>query len=122
MPARDAPSVQIFGYDDSQPTRRALRFFKERRVPVSFVDLRRKPIAPGELRRFVERLGARALLDETSRPFRDAGLGHLRMDDAEIVERLLADNRLLRLPLARFGSEVTVGRNEEAWARWAKAG
>jgi arsenate reductase (glutaredoxin) len=122
MPGARPPSVQVFGYEDSQPTRHALRFFKERRVAVSFVDLRRKPIAPGELRRFVERLGAATLLDETSRPFRDAGLAHLRMDDAEIADRLLADNRLLRLPLARFGNEVTVGRNETTWTRWAKGG
>lgn len=114
--------IQVFGFDDSQPTRHALRFFKERRTPISFVDLRRKAIAPGELRRFVERLGARTLLDETSRPYRDAGLAHVRMDDGEIVERLLADNRLLRLPLVRHGNEVTAGRNETTWARWVKGG
>jgi arsenate reductase-like glutaredoxin family protein len=122
MPPVSAPAVQIFGFDDSQPTRHALRFFKERRVATSVVDRRRKPIAPGELRRFVERLGARSLLDETSRPYRDAGLAHLRLDDAEIVERLLADNRLLRLPLVRHGTDVTAGRDETTWARWAKGG
>lgn len=122
MPAPDAAPVQIFGFGDSQPTRRALRFFKERRVPVAFVDLRRKPIARGELRRFVDRLGPVQLLDTTSRPYRDGGLAHLRMDDAEIVERLLADNRLLRLPLVRRGPEVSAGIDEASWARWAKAG
>jgi arsenate reductase (glutaredoxin) len=123
MPARDAPpAIQIFGFEDSQATRRALRFFKERRIPVAFVDLRRKPIAPGELRRFVERLGARALLDETSRSYRDGGVAHLRMDDDEVVERLLADNRLLRLPLVRHGTEVSAGPDEASWTRWAKPG
>jgi arsenate reductase-like glutaredoxin family protein len=122
MPAKGAPTVQVFGFEDSQPTRHARRFFKERRMSIAFVDLRRKPIAPGELRRFVERLGARALLDEAGRPFRDAGLAHLRMDDAEVAERLLADNRLLRLPLVRFGLEVTAGREESTWAHWAKGG
>ncbi|HET7027950.1 MAG TPA: ArsC/Spx/MgsR family protein [Candidatus Limnocylindrales bacterium] len=120
MPPQPPPTVQVFGFEDSAPTRHALRFFKERRVSVAFVDLRRKPIAPGELRRFVERLGAPALLDETSRPYRDGGLAHLRMDDAEIVERLLADNRLLRLPLIRFRNDVTAGRNEAAWIRSVK--
>jgi arsenate reductase-like glutaredoxin family protein len=122
MPPASGPSIQIFGFDDSQPTRHALRFFKERRVPVSFVDLRRTPIAPGELRRFFDRLGAAALLDETSRPYRDGGLAYLRLDDAGIVDRLLADNRLLRLPLVRFGNEVTAGRNEASWIRWVKGG
>ena len=120
MPNRDGATVQLFGYADSQATRHAQRFFKERRVAISFVDLRRKAIAPGELRRFVDRLGARALVDETSRPYHDQGMAHLRMDDQEIVERLLADNRLLRLPLARRGNEVTAGRDETTWTRWAK--
>ena len=88
--------------------------------PSTSVDLRKRPIAPGELRRFVERLGARALLDETSRAYRDAGLGHLSLDDAGIVERLLRDNRLLRLPLVRHGNEVTAGKDEATWAAWLK--
>jgi arsenate reductase-like glutaredoxin family protein len=115
-------SVQIFGVDKDQATRAAVRFFKERRVAIHQVDLNRKPIAPGELRRFVERLGARALLDTEGTTYRDAGLGYLRMDDAEIVERLLADPRLLRLPLVRFGNDVAAGRDEAAWKAWLSGG
>ncbi len=122
MPSTDRLRVQIFGLENDQPTRAALRFFKERRVEVHFVDLRRKPIAPGELRRFTDRLGPAALLDTERRAYRDAGLGYLRMDDAAIVERLLADVRLLRLPLVRFGNEVTVGRAEAVWKAWLAAG
>lgn len=118
---RGVTEIQIFGLLDSRPTRAALRFFAERRIRVAFVDLRRRPIAPGELRRFVERLGARSLLDEGSRAYAVGGLRYLRMDEAEIVERLLADPTLLRLPLARYGTEVAVGSDEAAWRRWAAA-
>jgi len=120
MPAQPA-TIQVFGLENDQSTRAALRFFKERRVAISFVDLRKRAIAPGELRRFAERLGAQALLDETSRAYRDAGLGYLLMDDPVIVERLLNDVRLLRLPLVRHGNEVTVGRAEPTWTAWLKA-
>jgi arsenate reductase (glutaredoxin) len=113
-----SPVIQIFGLERDQATRAAQRFFKERRVPISFVDLRKRPMAVAELRRFVDRLGARALLDETSRAYRDAGLGYLRMDDEEIAERLLADPSLLRLPLVRNGNDVTVGRVEATWTAW----
>ena len=112
------PSVQVFGLDGDQSTRAAVRFFKERRVAIHQVDLKRKPIAPGELRRFVERLGAAALVDTESRAYRDGGLAHLRMDDTEIVGRLLADPRLLRLPLVRFGNDVTAGKAESVWKSW----
>jgi arsenate reductase len=115
-------SVQIFGHERDQATRAAIRFFKERRVAIHLVDLTRKPIARGELRRFVERLGARALIDEASKAWRDGGLGYLRMDDAEVVERLLADQTLLRLPLVRFGNEVAIGRDEGTWKSWFKSG
>lgn len=120
MPTSPPSQVQVFGLENDQATRAALRFFKERRVAISFVDLRKRAIAPGELRRFVDRLGARALLDETSKAYRDAGLGYLRMGDPEIVERLLTDARLLRLPLIRRGNEVTAGRDEPAWTAWIK--
>jgi arsenate reductase-like glutaredoxin family protein len=111
-------SIQVFGLEKDQATRSAQRFFKERRIPISFVDLRKRPIATAELRRFVERLGARALLDETSRAYRDGGLGYMRLDDSEIVERLLADPSLLLLPLVRNGNEVTAGRAESTWKAW----
>jgi arsenate reductase (glutaredoxin) len=108
-------SVQIFGTPDSPSTRAAQRFFKERRIEVHFVDISRKPMAPTELRRFIDRLGAGAVGDSSSKAWRDAGLGYLRLDDAELAERLLADQRLLKLPLVRVGNGVTAGRDESAW-------
>ncbi|MEA2610256.1 MAG: hypothetical protein QOJ75_2499 [Chloroflexota bacterium] len=121
-PAATPPVIQVFGLERDQATRAAIRFFKERRVPISFVDLRKRPIAPGELRRFVERLGATALLDPGSRAYRDAGLRYLRMDDAGIMERLMAEPGLLRLPLIRQGQRVSAGRDELAWAAWLRPG
>jgi arsenate reductase-like glutaredoxin family protein len=118
MPVPAGPTVQMFGLADSRPTQAALRFFKERRVNVTFVDLRRKPIAAGELRRFVERLGAAALLDTDGRRYKELGLGYMRLGDDEIVERLLADDGLLRLPLVRFGNAFTAGPADATWKAW----
>ena len=109
------PSVQVFGTPDSQPTRAALRFFKERRMDVHLVDIRRKPMAPGELRRFVERLGARPLADTESKAWRDAGLSYLSMTDTDLADRLLRDQRLLNIPLVRIGNGFAAGRDEAAW-------
>lgn len=118
MPAPKPPAgplLQIFGTPDSQPTRAALRFFKERRMEVHLVDIGRKPMAAGELRRFVERLGARALADTEGKAWRDAGLGYLSMTDADLADRLLRDQRLLNLPLVRIDDGFAAGRNEAAW-------
>lgn len=119
-PTKKMPEIQLFGRDDSPATRAALRFFRERRVVVHYVDLKKRAIALGELKRFTERLGPAALLDTTARPYRDGGLAFLSLDDAGIMARLQADPRLLRLPLARHGNEVTVGPAEAAWTAWLK--
>jgi arsenate reductase (glutaredoxin) len=82
----------------------------------------RRPPAPAELRRFSQRLGINALLDTDSRAYADAGLAHLRMDDDQIFERLLAEPKLLRLPLVRVGGQLSVGLDEETWRSWLKDG
>ena len=112
------PNIQVFGMEDNQATRGALRFFRERRIVVHFVDLRKKPIAAGELRRFTDRLGAAALLDTESRPYREGGLAYLTTDAPGITARLLADVRLLKLPLVRYGDDVTAGKDEATWRAW----
>lgn len=119
-PTRKMPDIQIFGRDDSPATRAALRFFRERRVVVHYIDLRKRGIAPAELRRFTQRFGGQALLDPTTRPYRDLGLAHLTLDETGIVARLLADPRLFRLPLARHGNDVTVGLDEPTWVGWLR--
>jgi arsenate reductase (glutaredoxin) len=116
------PQIQVFGRDDSPATRAALRFFRERRIAVHYADLKKRPMAPTELRRFTERLGARALLDDTSKAFRDAGLGYLSMGEAEIVARLARDTRLIRLPLVRHANVVTAGPAEATWSAWLNPG
>ena len=116
------PDIHVYGRADSPATRAALRFFRERRVAVHSADLRKRPIAAGELQRFVQKLGARALLDVEGRAYRDQGLAHMRLDDAEIVARLLANASLLRVPLIRFGASVTVGPDEATWIAWLRPG
>ncbi len=111
-------TVQIFGRKDSRPTQAAIRFFRERRVAISLVDVSVRPPAPTELRRFAQRLGPRALLDVESRAYRDQGLGYLSMSDDEVLERLLADARLLRLPLVRAGERFSAGPAEATWRSW----
>lgn len=87
-------------------------------MEVSLVDVSLRPPAPAELRRFIARLGASALLDTSSRGYRDLGLAYLRMDEAEVADRLMGDARLLRLPLVRMGEELSSGVDEAAWRRW----
>ena len=87
-------------------------------MEVSLVDIKKRPPAPGELRRFAQKHGARALLDEDSKAYKKANMGYLSMGDNEVFERVASDSRLLRLPLVRYGNEVTIGIDEETWRGW----
>jgi arsenate reductase (glutaredoxin) len=89
---------------------------------LSFVDLARRPLAPAELRRFSERLGARRLVDDSSRAYRDGGLAWLHLDDDELAGRLLENPRLLRLPLVRAGNRLAAGEDEPTWRSWLDHG
>ena len=112
-------NVQIFGVKSSQATRAAERFFKERRIPIQMVDLAKKPMAPGEIRRFVERFGLGGLLDVEGKAYVDAGLKYLKMSDTELLGRIEREPKLLRLPLVRSGNRISIGPDETAWKEMA---
>jgi arsenate reductase-like glutaredoxin family protein len=119
MPA--PPNVQIFGFNDDQDTRKARRFFAERRIAVHYVDLDERPASKGELRRFQEKFGAARLIDRESRLFRELGL-HVAGDSPErVLERALTEPRLLRTPLVRSGHRLSIGHAPEEWTAWLRS-
>ena len=107
--------VQIFGVKKSQASRAAERFFKERRVAIQQVDLKKKPMAPGEIKRFIDRFGLRGLLDTEGKAYIDAGLQYLKLSDSELLSRIEREPQLLRLPLVRAANQLSVGHDEESW-------
>jgi arsenate reductase-like glutaredoxin family protein len=114
-----AVTVQIFGVKGSAATRAAERFFKERRIALQQVDLKQRAMAPGEIRRFVERFGWERLLDSESKFYVDAGLKYLKLSETDLLARIGSEPRLLRLPLVRSGNVLAVGQDEAAWKQMA---
>jgi arsenate reductase (glutaredoxin) len=112
--------VQLFGLRKSQETRAAERFFKERKAKIHLVDLNERPIAPGELKRFLEKFGWNGVLDIGSKVYVDAGLEYLRVSDAGMLAKVTAEPRLLKLPLVRCGKLLSVGHDEDAWKLWVQ--
>ena len=110
--------VQIFGLQKSADTRKALRFFAERRVRPHFVDLRARTASPGELRRFAQKFGIEALLDRDSPRFAELGLRSARLSDDRWIEKLAEEPLLLRVPLVRQQQRLTVGLAEDEWRAW----
>jgi arsenate reductase len=112
--------VQIFGVKKSADTRKALRFFSERRIKTHFVDLMERPAALGELRRFAQKFGVGALVDRDSKRFNELGLRHAQLSDERWLEKLSEEPLLLRLPLVRSGNHVLVGADETVMRTWTE--
>jgi arsenate reductase len=110
--------VQIFGIRKNADTRKALRFFAERRVKTHFVDLIERPAAIGELRRFAQKFGATALVDKESKRFSELGLRYAQLSDERWLEKLSDEPLLLRMPLVRQGNNLVIGVDENAWKVW----
>ncbi|MDQ3244184.1 MAG: arsenate reductase [Gemmatimonadota bacterium] len=114
-----AMEVQIFGVRKNADTRKALRFFSERRIKTHFVDLDERAASLGELRRFAQKFGIGALIDSTSQVFQELGLRHARMSDESWLDKLVDEPVLLRIPLVRTGNQLTVGLDEATWKVWS---
>jgi arsenate reductase-like glutaredoxin family protein len=110
--------VQIFGIKKSADTRKALRFFSERRIKTHFVDLLERPAALGELRRFAQKFGVMALVDKESKRFDELGLRYAQLSDDRWLEKLAMEPLLLRIPLVRNANQLVIGADEDTWKSW----
>jgi arsenate reductase-like glutaredoxin family protein len=112
--------VQVFGVKKNADTRKALRFFAERRVKTHFVDLTERAASLGELKRFAQKFGVASLIDRDSKRYAELGLAHARYSDDRWLDKLVDEPLLIRIPLARFANRLTVGLAEEEWKSWVQ--
>ena len=110
--------IQIFGIRKSADTRKALRFFSERRIKTHFVDLTEKPASLGELRRFAQKFGVMLLVDKSSKRFADLGLCYAQLSDDRWLQKLSEEPLLLKIPLVRNANQLAVGSDEGTWKSW----
>lgn len=107
--------VQVFGVQNDASTRKALRFFKERRVKVHFVDFKQRTPSPGELRRFFDRFGEERLIDRSAKRFAALGLQAAYYGNERWLEIACEEPLILSMPLVRSGNRLAVGHDEAAW-------
>jgi arsenate reductase (glutaredoxin) len=110
--------VQIFGVQNDADTRKALRFFKERRIKVHLVDFKQRTPAAGELRRFFDRFGEERLIDRTAKRFVALGLQAAYYGNERWLEIACDEPLILRMPLVRSGNRLSVGLDEAGWKSW----
>ena len=108
-------NIQIFGKSKCFDTKKAERWFKERRIKFQSIDLLRYGMSRGELTSVKNAVGLEALIDDKA-PGAEV-LRYLAYDE-DRLEKLFEDPRLLRTPIVRNGKQATVGYAPEVWKDW----
>jgi Spx/MgsR family transcriptional regulator len=111
--------IQIFGHNKCQDTKKAERFFKERKIPYQLIDLTVKGMSKGELTSVKTALGLEALISSTSKSYKVLNMDKIRTPEVR-EEILLKNPMLLKTPVVRNGKQATVGYNPEQWLEWLK--
>ena len=111
-------NIQIFGTKKSFDTKKAQRFFKERRIKFQFVDLAEKGLSKGELQSVMRAVGGiEALVDPDARD-QDAVALITHLAESQKFDKLLENQQVLRQPVVRNGRQATVGYAPDTWKAW----
>ena len=108
-------NIQIFGTSKCFDTKKAERWFKERRIKFQAVDLKKYGMSRGELDSAARAVGLENLVNPRHP---DAGLLSYLASDQAKLDRLFEDPSLLRTPVVRNGRQATVGFCPEVWETW----
>ena len=108
-------NIQIFGKSKCFDTKKAQRYFKERRIKFQEVDVRKFGMSRGELSSVKNAVGLEAMVDP-NHP--DAVLLSYLADDQAKLDKLFEDPSLLRTPIVRTGRQATLGYWPQVWEGW----
>ncbi|HAG42123.1 MAG TPA: ArsC family transcriptional regulator [Clostridium sp.] len=110
-------NIQIFGISKCFDTKKAERYFKERKIKYQFIDLNIKGLSKGELQNVKAAVGLGELINEKSKEYTKLNLQNIRTDS--VKEELLLNNpKLYKTPIVRNGKMATVGYKPEIWKSW----
>lgn len=108
-------NIQIFGKSKCFDTKKAERYFKERRIPVQRVDILEKGLSRRELESVEKAVGGLdALVDEKSKEYFE----YKYLLDAGKREKLAECPALFKTPIVRNGAKATVGYCPDVWKEW----
>ena len=108
-------NIQIFGKAKCFDTKKAERYFKERRIKYQFVDILKYGMSRGELNSVKNAVGLEALIDEKDEDY--PLLKYLATAEAKL-DKLYEDPYLIKTPVVRNGKQATVGYCPDVWKTW----
>ena len=108
-------NIQIFGKSKCFETKKAERYFKERRIKFQAVDLVKFGMSRGELQSVKNAVGLEELVDWDNPA---AAIVRYLAGEGDKLEKLLDNPRLIRTPVVRNGRQATVGYRPDVWKDW----
>lgn len=111
-------NIQIFGKNKCFDTKKAERWFKERRIKFQKIDILRYGMSPGEYKSVKNAVGGMdKLLDKDSRWYEELHIPYLAYE-ADVEDKLMEYPELFKTPIVRNGKQATVGHCPEVWEKW----
>lgn len=111
-------NIQIFGTKKSFDTKKAQRYFKERRIKFQFVDLREKGLSKGELQSVANAVGGLDRLLDPKAKDEDTLAIIQHLVPVQRIEKLLENQQVLAEPIVRNGRQATIGYQPDVWKSW----
>lgn len=110
-------NIQIFGQKKCFDTKKAERYFKERRIKYQLIDMDLKGLSKGEFDSVKAAVGLINLIDKSSKEYERLNMQHI-VNDSVKEELLLKNPKLFKTPIVRNGRKATVGYAPEVWETW----
>ena len=111
-------NIQIFGTKKSFDTKKAQRYFKERRIKFQFIDLREEEMSKGELQSVMSAVGGLDALIDLKAKDQDTVALITYLAESQKFDKLLENQQILREPIVRNGKQATVGYEPDTWKTW----
>lgn len=111
-------NIQIFGTKKSFDTKKAERYFKERRIKYQFIDMKEKGMSKGEFTSVASAVGGRDKLIDPNCKDKEVLLllEYLREEDK--LEKILENQQIIIVPIVRNGKQATIGYQPDIWKDW----
>lgn len=110
-------NIQIFGTKKCFDTKKAERFFKERKIQFQFIDLNEKSMSKGEFNSILNSVGINELINSKSKEYTKLNFNNIRSTEIK-AELLLKNQKVMNTPVVRNGKEATVGYKIDIWNKW----
>ena len=111
-------NIQIFGTKKSFDTKKAQRYFKERRIKFQFIDLKEKEMSKGELQSVMRAVGGIDAVIDPNAKDQDTVALITYLAESQKFNKLLENQQVLREPVVRNGAKATVGYCPDTCKGW----